>query len=478
MPSFRAAFQIRRWLVALSLLSGAALPSAFALPPNVQEYHTKQPVLTIPYSSTMPGSRIREVELYSSTDQGRTWTYVTQAQISGRREDNKFRHTIPTDGTYWFGVRSIDQAGTAFPPNVDQLQPGLVVHLDRRAPLVQLRSATPTRPNVVGVEWDVREEHFDASRFVMEYRVPGQSDWVAQPVEAKPTGTQYWELTTAPRLEVRVRVADRAGNEADAALALSPGNAGATSSSSGANQGFEPSNTNTGGGTTNTPQRPGVHYINSTQIAIPYRISNVGVSGVPVTDLWVTRDLGRNWQKVPKGTDDTGNLPATPGEGETITKQFTYSASGEGLYGFTIVVRSGVGIGDTDPRSGEQPKRLIEVDTTRPEIETRITRGTGPDVRNVTIEWTARDKNLLERPVSILWSKTKEGGEWEPVVTDLESRGRYVWTISDQGPFQFFIQVRAVDKAGNIGSATGNDQITVDLNRPKADLLDPVPIKK
>lgn len=474
MPSFRAALPFRHWLAGIWLLIGALNASAQTVPANAQEFHTRQPVLSIPFSSTLPGSRIRDVELYASTDQGRTWTYVMQAQVSARREDNKFRHTLNADGTYWFAVRSIDQAGTAHPQAIDQLQAGLVVHLDRRPPVIQLRSATPNRPSVVGVEWDVRDEHIDAGRISMEYRVPGQSDWVPQPIDAKNSGTQFWELTTAPRLEVRVRAADRAGNEADALLLLAPGNAGATASSGGGN--VDP------GGTSNnppsTPQRPGTHYINSTQIAIPYRISNVGVSGVPVTDLWVTRDLGRNWQKVPKSADEIGNLPATPGEGETITKQFVYNAGGEGLYGFTIVVRSGVGIGDADPRPGEQPKRLVEVDVTRPEVELRITRGSGPDVRNVTIEWTARDKNLIDRPVSILWSKAKEGTEWEPVVTDLDARGKYVWTISDQGPFQFFVQVRAVDKAGNIGSATGNDQITVDLNRPKADLLDPIPLKK
>ena len=42
----------------------------------------------------------------------------------------------------------------------------------------------------------------------------------------------------------------------------------------------------------------------------------------------------------------------------------------------------------------------------------------------------------------------------------------------------FFVQARAVDKAGNIGSATGEKQITVDLNHPRADFMDPVPIKK
>jgi hypothetical protein len=50
--------------------------------------------------------------------------------------------------------------------------------------------------------------------------------------------------------------------------------------------------------------------------------------------------------------------------------------------------------------------------------------------------------------------------------------------VSDQGPFQFFVQVRAKDKAENVGAATWNDRITVDLSRPQADLLDPKPVSK
>ena len=61
---------------------------------------------------------------------------------------------------------------------------------------------------------------------------------------------------------------------------------------------------------------------------------------------------------------------------------------------------------------------------------------------------------------------------------DLDAKGRYVWSISDQGPFQFYVQVRAADKAGNVGIATGPDRITVDLNRPRAILDDPLPLKK
>jgi hypothetical protein len=458
-------------LTALAAAFSLCASSVAAPPANIPEHHTKATNFSIPFNPN-PGTRVRDVELYVSTDGGRTWTYVTQATPSSKREDNRFRYTAPNDGTYWFGVRSIDQNNVAAPTTLDQLQPGLIVQLDRRAPIVQMKSAPGTRPNVVGVEWDVRDEHFDTSHFAMDYRVPGQSEWVPQTVEAKSSGTQFWELTTAPKIEVRLRVADKAGNDAETTIVLTPGGSGTSTSSTLDSQNGATSSTNN-----NTPSgRPAIHYINSQQIAIPFKVANVGVSGITVMDLWFTRDLGRTWQKMPKANDDYTSPMSTPGEGVELTKQFTFSAPGEGLYGFTVVVRSGVGIGDSDPRPGDGPKQLIEVDTTKPEIEMRATRGAGTDVRNVTIEWTARDKNLVERPVSLMHSASKDG-PWEPIVTDQDARGRYIWTINDQGPFQFYIQARVTDKAGNVGSATGADRITVDLNRPRADMGVPQPVK-
>ncbi|MFL5327950.1 MAG: hypothetical protein ACJ8C4_03475 [Gemmataceae bacterium] len=458
-------------MVAAGLLAFTA--SARSAPPiTVPEHHTRTPTFSIPFNPN-PAARVRDVELYVSTDGGRTWTFVTQAAPSTRREDNRFRYTAPNDGSYWFGVRSIDQANVASPATLEQLQAGLVVHLDRRPPIVQLRTAAGNRPNVVGVEWDVRDEHFDSSHFVMEYRVPGQSEWVAQSVDAKSTGTQFWELTTAPKIEVRLRVADRAGNEAEATIALQPGSSG-SSASTNSNPNSDPFPNNSA---TSTPSgRPAIHYINSTQIAIPFRISSVGPSGVQVMDLWYTRDLGRTWQKMPRANDDNVTLPTTPGEGDALRKQFVFTAPSEGLYGFTVVLRSGVGIGDADPRPGDGPKQLVEVDVTKPELEMRVSRGAGIEVRNVTIEWSARDKNLAERPVTLLHSATKDG-PWEPIVADQDAKGRYVWTVPDSGPFQFYVQARAVDKAGNATTSISNDRITVDLNRPKAEFDVPTPAK-
>src|SRR3954470_15052349 len=77
-----------------------------AAPLNIPEHHTRVATFSIPLTPN-PGTRVRDVELYVSTDGGRTWTYAWQGAPSTRREDNRFRYTAPSDGTYWFGVRSI-----------------------------------------------------------------------------------------------------------------------------------------------------------------------------------------------------------------------------------------------------------------------------------------------------------------------------------------------------------------------------------
>lgn len=462
---------------ALGLLVAVLIagPSAAQVVPGAIEYDTRQPVFTIPFNPSVPGSRTRDVELYVSNDGGKSWTYSMQLPLSPRREENRFRYSAPSDGTYWFAIRSLDQAGVASPQSIEQLQAGLVIHLDRRAPLIQLRALPPAEAGRVGVEWDIREERIDTNRFAFEYRVPGVSDWVPQVVKPEATGSQSFQLTSATKIEVRVRVADRAGNEAEASLVLTPGAGGGTSTSSGSAAPPPDSGANP---PTTTPQRPGITYINTTRMGIPFRISNVGVSGVPVMELWVTRDQGRHWQKMPRGNDDSAVLPNTPGDGEAIVKQFEYVAPGEGLYGFIVVVRSGVGIGDPDPKPGEAPRRLVEVDTTKPEIAVNVFPGTGADIKNVTIEWSAKDKNLNDRPVSLLWAKTRDAAEWEPIIGDLDSKGRYVWTVPDAGPFQFYVRAQAVDKAKNLGSATHPQLITVDLNRPRADLDEVRPLDK
>ena len=62
----------------------------------------------------------------------------------------------------------------------------------------------------------------------------------------------------------------------------------------------------------------------------------------------------------------------------------------------------------------------------------------------------------------------------EPLGT-FGNTGRYIWRMPDPLPYQFYVKVEAVDRAGNIGEAITLERVKVDLSQPKAKILDIVP---
>src|SRR5215468_415998 len=99
-------------LLVLAAFSGTA--SAQAPVDDVRPISTKEPTFRIPFQ-TQPGERrLREVHLFYSTDQGRTWRhYATTTPDQGFFQ----QFTAQADGLYWFSVRTIDLQGRAYPPN-------------------------------------------------------------------------------------------------------------------------------------------------------------------------------------------------------------------------------------------------------------------------------------------------------------------------------------------------------------------------
>jgi hypothetical protein len=74
--------------------------------------------------------RIREIQLYYSMDQGRTWRHhATATPEQGRFE----MFTAPQDGTYWFAVRTVDRQGKVNPPTDDGLRVALKVQVQQMA---------------------------------------------------------------------------------------------------------------------------------------------------------------------------------------------------------------------------------------------------------------------------------------------------------------------------------------------------------
>jgi hypothetical protein len=465
------------WLTVLVL--SIAVPRGSAQTLDSQVYYTRQPEIRVPFGRDT-SNRLKQVQLYVSTDMGRDWRLVQTAP-----PDAGFfpPFTASTDGTYWFAVRSLDFQDRPNPATLGQLVPQLRIILDRRPPQIALRQISDTRQNIVTVEWSVQDENFDPQNFVVQYKVPG-TDWQRQAeADGKQNGTQSWRLEPGLRMEVRVRAGDKAGNRAEMSIPVSYGQDGrapdpppSTSGDASAQRDSNPSSGNAGPG--------GVFYSKSTKISIGYRFDRRPISGIQVFDLWYTTDKGQHWTKAPqKGDGTSGAMPATPGGGgtESTVGKLIFEATAQGLYGFIPVARNGVGIGDPDPRAGDPPKYWVMVDTDAPKVALKVQPGQGYEVKNVRIEWSAEDANLTDRPVTLEYAEirsdnaTPADSDWKPIPQDnltgrLDRSGVQVWSVGRSGPYKFFVRAKAEDKAGNVGIEQWREPIVVDLEHPSVNI--------
>jgi hypothetical protein len=148
----------------------------------------------------------------------------------------------------------------------------------------------------------------------------------------------------------------------------------------------------------------------------------------------------------------------------------------EGVYGFTLVARSGVGLGERPPQIGDRPQIWVEVDLTKPVVQLQgVVVGKGKDKGKLFIGWTAYDKNLDKAPIMLSYAE-QTSGPWTPISADrVPNSGRYVWSMPPTVPYQFLVKVEAVDTAGNVGEAVTTELVKVDLSQPKARILTVAP---
>lgn len=204
-----------------------------------------------------------------------------------------------------------------------------------------------------------------------------------------------------------------------------------------------------------SPVPSDIRLVNSKRVSFNYEVKNVGSSGVTAVELWCTRD-GRTWKKLK--TFEQAHPPCV------------FEVDEEDLYGFTLVVRSGVGLG-RQPQEGDKPQVWVEVDTTRPVVRLMgVEAGPADRGRSLTIRWKATDKNLGPRPINLLYA-TQAAGPWKPIATRLENTGHYVWQIPSDVPHHLLVRVEAVDRVGNLGMAQTTNPLLDDLSQPTASIL-------
>jgi hypothetical protein len=451
----RAARRIALLGVPLCALLLALSPSAAqqADPPARTEY-CRWRDFNIPFNAGDP--RVVKVHLYSSEDQGRNWVYRATAQPALGHKWFEFK--ADREGWYWFAVQTEDSAHQLFPAKVEPgSPPSLKVCVDSEKPKVTLQSvAAPS--GQAGVSWNVQDENLGnlrqgkAGTLLLEYRPAGRdTPWTPINTDPKAAGQAFWNVASNGPLDVHLRVSDDAGNQGEASATITPGVAGAATSG--------------GGDAATHPAGVGARqFTNSKRVNLKYSLQDVGKSGVSVVEVWNTTD-GRSWQLLKAWKDIPKEQLDKP-----LTIPLTFDR--EGLYGFTLVPRSGVGRGAPGPQGGDDAQIWIEYDTTPPVVRlTAADVGRGEDDGKLLVSWTAEDKNLdrSDRCVTLSYAEDPKG-PWTPFAKDLPNDGSYAWKMDALVPFQFYVRVEARDKAGNVGKAESAERVKVDLNQPKANV--------
>src|SRR5262249_60687717 len=122
---------------------------------------------------------------------------------------------------------------------------------------------------------------------------------------------------------------------------------------------------------------------NTRRITLNFEVKDVGASGVAAVQLWFTQD-GKKWRK----------HDAPP-----QAKAYVVEVDEEGMYGFTLLARSGTGLAKEPPQPGDSPPVGGIVDLTKPQVQlTEATPSMQGNQQTVTIKWRARGNNTRRHP--------------------------------------------------------------------------------
>jgi hypothetical protein len=202
-----------------------------------------------------------------------------------------------------------------------------------------------------------------------------------------------------------------------------------------------------------------VRNINSKRVTLNYEVKDAGPSGVSGVDLYCTRDQ-KTWRK----------LDAVPHHANA----YVIEMKEEGRYGFTLLARSGAGLGKDPPRPGDQPQVWVNVDVTPPSVAFAGAELTGSvKSPNLVIRWTAKDKNFGPRPITLRYAE-QPSGPWTPIAAGLENTGCYEWPMGAKAPHHFFVRVEATDLMGNSAVAQTPGPLAFETSWPAAAPSPPV----
>jgi hypothetical protein len=218
---------------------------------------------------------------------------------------------------------------------------------------------------------------------------------------------------------------------------------------------------------------PRLQIVNSSKVTLEYQVNKFGPSGVGSVELYVTRDDGQKWERYGEGQNLNVPIPADArGTANSVQRSLTVTLPGEGTYGFYLVVKSGAGLGKPPPKDGVTlPQMRIEVDETAPQANLYAPVPDPQQKDCLILSWTATDRNLAEKPITLQWSE-RANGPWETIgAPELPNTGKFSWKLTSQVPPRVHLRLVVRDTAGNMAEAVTPQPILVDLNEPEAQFI-------
>jgi hypothetical protein len=380
-----------------------------------------------------------------------------------------FTYVAAADGVEEFAVQYEYDGGRLAPKSPT---PQFRIHFDTKLPEVR---ATASGTN--GIRWEATDANLVPSSIRIEGQYAGETQWqLLNTGELKADDSFRWNTIPANKtLEVRVSARDRAGNNGYSRIIRLGSKADRADPDFNKKPGvgsFGDPITKAGGGSGRTGSGFGgldefpsgqakIEYRSTNKLNVKSKVTHITRSGVKAAQLFVQ-----------SGTTDW--VPAGKKEGLNFTLdtpdpvvEIPYDAPRDGLYGFIIQPISGAGTKADDPRPGDAPQFLVEVDTVKPEITIKNIRvgGGGLNGPLVEVEWHSFDKNEMPEPITLEYSDDDKK-TWKPITAKTQNTGKYTWEITDKKLWRFHVRASAVDKAGNNNFDVTKEPVLVDLDKP------------
>jgi hypothetical protein len=196
-----------------------------------------------------------------------------------------------------------------------------------------------------------------------------------------------------------------------------------------------------------------VPLLNSRAVELDFEVTRAGLSKVKAVELWATRDGGTTWTRTDRM--DGARPP------------FRARLGGEGEYGFRMVFESEAGMRTPDPKPGQAPDLMMELDTTAPHIVIYSPVAGPPGT--IELRWQMTDKNLDRDPTAVRLEYSVDGQTWERIERPTAGPGQtsHQWTLPPGVPPRVLFRVIARDKAGNVATAVTTEKMSVDLVAPE-----------